>query len=73
VGLDRSWTPEFGRLLRTLAGTVRAGVLAEVGTGVGVGAAWLLGGMRSGTRPVTVEADPGRAEAAAAAIIASRR
>jgi len=66
MDFDRSCAPEFGRLLRTLAAAAGRGVLAEIGTGVGVGAAWIAAGMRPGARLVTVEADPERAAAAAA-------
>jgi predicted O-methyltransferase YrrM len=66
LGFSQSCTPEFGRLLRTLAAAAGPSVLAEIGTGVGVGAAWLQSGMRPGARLVTVEADAERARAAAA-------
>ncbi len=62
---DRSCSPEFGRLLRTLA-TAAGGALAEIGTGVGVGAAWMVTGMRPGARLLTVESDAGRAAKATA-------
>ena len=58
LGFTRSSIPEVGRLLRVLAAGRRA---AEIGTGVGVGAAWLADTAES---VVTVEID---AELAAAA------
>lgn len=54
---------ETGRLLATLAAT-RSGVLAEFGTGCGVGTAWLRSGVRSGGHILTAELDPRLAEAA---------
>lgn len=61
---DRSCSLETGRLLRTLAATRPSGRLAELGTGTGVGAAWLLAGMDGAARLVTAELDPERAEVA---------
>ena len=48
---------ETGSLLRALAATKPLGTILELGTGVGVSAAWLLDGLASGTRLVTVEKD----------------
>ncbi len=48
---------ETGRLLATLAAT-RSGVIAECGTGCGVGAAWLRSGAPKSTRVITAELDP---------------
>ncbi|CAM3295665.1 NUDIX domain-containing protein [Deinococcus saxicola] len=59
---DRSCSAETGRLLRTLAAFRPGGKLLELGSGVGVGAAWLLAGMNAGARLLTVENDPLRAE-----------
>ncbi len=55
---------ETGRLLATLAAT-RTGVMAEFGTGCGVGTAWLRSGMRSDTRIISAELDAKLADAAA--------
>ncbi len=56
---------ETGRLLASLAAT-RDGVMAEFGTGCGVGTAWLRSGVRGEkARIVTAELDPRLAEAAA--------
>lgn len=66
AGCDRSCAPEDGALLHVLAGRrglVRAG---QIGTGTGVGAAWIVSALAPGTPFVSVEADPGRAAAAAA-------
>ena len=56
-GFTRSCTPEVGRLLRVLVARIRTGTVGEIGTGVGVGAAWLASGLSSGATLVTVEAD----------------
>ena len=64
LGFDRSCSVETGRLLRTLAARHPGGRLAELGTGTGAGAAWLLAGMEGAARLVTAELDPGRAEVA---------
>ena len=57
--------PEMGRLLAALAASRPGGRIAEHGTGVGVGAAWLLSGMTGDSTLVSVELDPGLARAAA--------
>lgn len=57
---------ETGRLLATLAAT-REGTMAEFGTGVGVGTAWLRSGVCGDkTRIITAELDPRLARAAEA-------
>jgi predicted O-methyltransferase YrrM len=55
---------ETGRLLATLAAT-RTGILAEFGTGTGVGTAWLRSGIRDDARILTAELDPKLAGTAA--------
>ncbi len=57
---------EVGRLLRAMAGSCRSGVVAEIGTGCGVGAAWMVSGLAPGVPLVTVESDAERASAARA-------
>lgn len=55
---------ETGRLLAALAAT-RSGVMAEFGTGCGVGTAWLRSGVRgTQARILTAELDPKLASAA---------
>jgi predicted O-methyltransferase YrrM len=56
-GFLRSSRNETGRLLAALAAS-RSGTLAELGTGCGVGAAWLLSGKRDDAVVVTAEVDP---------------
>jgi predicted O-methyltransferase YrrM len=65
AGFERSCTPEVGQLLRILAATVMDGVIAELGAGYGVGAAWLVSGLRPGVRLRTIEHDWARASAVA--------
>jgi predicted O-methyltransferase YrrM len=59
MAFPNSCTPEFGRLLCTLAGASQGPVL-EIGTGCGVGSAWLLSGLPAGGRLVSVEYDEDR-------------
>jgi predicted O-methyltransferase YrrM len=64
-GFTRSCEPEVGRLLHLLAaqrGRVRVG---EIGTGVGVGAAWMVSALPPEVPFVTVELDDERWAAAA--------
>ncbi len=55
---------ETGRLLAMLA-AASDGVVAEFGTGCGVGTAWLRSGVRNGARILSAELDPDLAGAAA--------
>lgn len=57
AGFSSSSTSEVGRLLRLLAASKPGGVIAESGTGFGVGTAWLHSGMAGDARLVTVERD----------------
>lgn len=54
LGFFSSTRHETGRLLAALAAS-RTGTLAELGTGCGVGSAWLASGMTAGSRVVTAE------------------
>ncbi|WP_104783979.1 MULTISPECIES: O-methyltransferase [Streptomyces] len=65
AGFTKSCIREVGRLLRTAASAKPAGVVAESGTGSGVGTAWLHSGLGDGARLVTVERDEGLARRAA--------
>jgi predicted O-methyltransferase YrrM len=65
LGFGRSSIPEVGRLLHVLAaqrGRVRVG---ELGTGCGIGAAWMVSALPPTVPFVTVEADATLAAAAA--------
>lgn len=64
MGFEQSCLPEVGRLLAVFTGSVTQGAIGEIGTGTGVGAAWIASGLRPGVRFVTVEIDPDRAVAA---------
>jgi predicted O-methyltransferase YrrM len=57
LGFRLSCEPQVGSLLRTLAASKPGGTLLELGTGVGVGTAWLLGGMSQDARLVSVDSD----------------
>ncbi len=46
-----------GCLLRTLVASKPAGMILELGTGTGMGTAWLLAGMDAGSKLVTVDND----------------
>ena len=62
---ERSSIREVGRLLGVLAASRPRGRLAEIGTGTGVGAAWVASSMGRDASFVTVEADDDRAAACA--------
>lgn len=50
--------PLTGALLRVLAASKPGGRLLELGTGTGVGTAWLLAGMDASSTLVSVDVDP---------------
>ena len=58
AGFDMMSDPLTGNLLATLAASKPGGRLLELGTGVGLGAAWLLSGMDDKARLETVEMNP---------------
>ena len=58
---DRSSIPEVGRLLAALVAQRPRGRVAEIGTGCGVGAAWIASALGPDASLVTVETDEGRA------------
>jgi predicted O-methyltransferase YrrM len=61
----RSCSPEAGRLLQVLAGQRGRTRVAEIGTGCGVGSAWILSALGPEVPFVTVELDGRRAGDAA--------
>ena len=65
AGFTRSCSPETGALLQVLAGQRGRTRVAEIGTGCGVGSAWILSTLDPGVPFVTVELDAKRAAAAA--------
>ena len=65
LGFERSCIREVGLLLRVLAGQRGRARVGELGTGCGVGAAWILSALPPAVPFVTVELDDTRARAAA--------
>jgi predicted O-methyltransferase YrrM len=62
---ERSSIREIGQLLAVLAASRPQGRLAEIGTGTGVGSAWVVSAMGPEASFVTVELDDDRAAACA--------
>ena len=58
LGFKMSSDDATGAMLRTLAASKPGGRLLETGTGVGVATSWLLDGMDSAARLVTVDREP---------------
>ena len=58
-----SSTVEVGRPLHLLVRHIQRGVIGEIGTGCGVGAAWIVSALAPQSTFVTVELDPARAGA----------
>jgi predicted O-methyltransferase YrrM len=56
-GFGQSCSPGTGRLLHVLAAQVRSGRIGELGTGSGVGAAWIASALEPASELVTVEHD----------------
>jgi predicted O-methyltransferase YrrM len=57
LGFDMASEPRTGALLAVLAAAKPGGRLLEIGTGTGVGTAWLLSGMDASARLDTVDSD----------------
>jgi predicted O-methyltransferase YrrM len=64
AGFTKSCSTEAGRLLQVLAGQRGRTRVGEIGTGCGVGSAWILSALDPGVHFVTVELDAERAAAA---------
>ena len=60
AGFTRSCSHEAGRLLQVLAGQRGRTRVAEIGTGCGVGSAWILSALDPEMPFVTVELATGR-------------
>ena len=73
VGFERSCSLEAGRLLHVLAGQRGRSRVAEIGSGCGVGAAWILSALPPAAAFVTVELDDERASAAAELLAGDER
>jgi predicted O-methyltransferase YrrM len=58
AGFDASLDDRVGQLLTVLAASKPAGRFLELGTGIGVGAAYLLRGADAASRLLTIELDP---------------
>jgi predicted O-methyltransferase YrrM len=65
--------PGTGRFLAMLAAGCHGGRIAELGTGTGIGAAWMASAMPPDCTLVTAELDPVRAAAAARVLAADPR
>lgn len=63
LGFDKSCSEQTGRLLQLLASQRGRTRVAEIGSGCGAGAAWLLSGLAPEVPFLTVESDEGRAAA----------
>ena len=57
VGFTLASEPKTGSLLRALAASKPGGQFLELGTGTGVGTAWLLSGMDAGSHLISVDND----------------
>lgn len=58
LGFSMASEPKTGALLAALAASKPGGRFLELGTGTGVGTAWLLSGMDAASRLESVDADP---------------
>ena len=58
IGFTMASEPKTGALLRTLAASKPGGRFLELGTGTGIGTAWLLSGMDATSRLDSVDNDP---------------
>ena len=61
AGFELSCTDEVGRLLAVLTAGITHGRIGEIGTGTGVGAAWIASSLPSAATFTTVELDESRA------------
>ncbi|SRR5258706_988040 len=57
LGFKMACEEQVGSILRTLAASKHGGAFLEIGTGTGVGTAWILDGMDKASTLVTVERD----------------
>lgn len=64
LGFSMASEPKTGALLTVLAAAKPGGRLLEIGTGTGIGTAWLLAGMDASARLDTVDTDPAVLEVA---------
>ena len=59
---EGSCTDETGRLLAVLTGQVQQGNILEIGTGLGVGSAWILSAIQSDVQFISVDIEAPRVE-----------
>lgn len=64
IGFTMGSEPPTGTVLRALAAAKPGGRLLELGTGTGIGTAWLLAGMDESSRLESVDSDPDAQEVA---------
>lgn len=57
AGFTLASEPKTGSILRTLAASKPGGQFLEIGTGTGIGSCWILDGMDSESRLMTVDQD----------------
>ncbi len=69
LGFERSCRNEDGTLLHVLAGRRGVERVAEIGTGAGIGTAWLASALPPGVPLVTAERDERLADAAASLFV----
>lgn len=55
IGFEQSSTHEIGRLLYTVTALIKEGVIAEIGTGCGVGASWILSAISSEVKFISID------------------
>jgi predicted O-methyltransferase YrrM len=73
TALPSASLPATGRFLAVLAASCNGGRIAEIGTGVGIGSAWMASAMPADCTLITTEIDPARAAAAASVLAADER
>src|ERR1051325_11155331 len=64
IGFTMGSERRTGSLLRTLAASKPAGRILELGTGTGIGTAWLLAGMKANAKLDSVDSDASALEIA---------
>ncbi|MFN6541393.1 MAG: O-methyltransferase [Nostoc sp. EkiNYC01] len=60
LDFSQSSLPEVGRLLQVLTNHIIQGQIAEIGTGCGVGAAWIVSALHADSTFITIESDGDR-------------
>jgi len=73
AGRPSACLPDVGRFLAMLAAGCRGGAIAELGTGAGIGAAWMASAMPADCTLVTAELDSALATAASTLFAANSR